>query len=80
VDERTAVCGFWAEIDGVKFQGKVMENEEAKDTYEDAIGIFPNMTSFNNSTIASGKGAYLLEQVESDLFQVEIEYFFFWSN
>lgn len=48
VDSRAAVCGFEAEIDGRKLIGKVMSVTEARETYDDAI--------------ASGGGAYLLEQ------------------
>jgi poly [ADP-ribose] polymerase len=56
LDESAAVCGFEANIDDKKLIGVVKESEEAKDIYDDAI--------------ASGKGAYLLEAVAPDVFQV----------
>lgn len=48
LDARAAVCRFEAEVDGHRWVGRVMPDDEARDTYDDAI--------------ASGGGAYLLEQ------------------
>jgi hypothetical protein len=43
-------------VDGKRIIGTVKENQEAQQTYEDAI--------------SSGKGAYLLESISPDAFQV----------
>jgi hypothetical protein len=56
MDNFAAVCDFEAVVDGKKIKGKVKENEEAKEEYDDAI--------------SSGKGAFLLEEVSADVFQV----------
>jgi hypothetical protein len=58
VDDAAAVCSFEAVVNGVVIEGVVKENEEAKEIYDDAI--------------ASGKGAYLLEAIASDVFQVTV--------
>jgi hypothetical protein len=64
LDPKASVSGFWAEIDGNRIDGiikvklhlnlrayPIQEKEEAKNVYDDAI--------------ASGHGAYLLEESES---------------
>ena len=58
MDDSAAVCSFEAVIDGKAIAGVVKENEEAKEIYDDAI--------------ASGKGAYLLESIAPDVFQVSL--------
>jgi Ca-activated chloride channel family protein len=50
LERNSAVCGFFAQIDEQRIDGICKEKEEAKDIYDDAI--------------ASGHGAYLLEQSE----------------
>lgn len=56
LDEAAAVCEFEVVIDDKKLVGIVKENQEAKEIYDDAI--------------AAGKGAYMLEEVSEDVFQV----------
>ena len=56
LDERAAVCGFEAEIDGVVTKGVVQEKEQARDTYHQAV--------------AQGDGAQLLEQKRADVFEL----------
>eukprot|EP01027_Heterolobosea_sp_BB2_P018836 GEZU01026476.1.p1 GENE.GEZU01026476.1~~GEZU01026476.1.p1 ORF type:complete len:389 (+),score=119.12 GEZU01026476.1:143-1309(+) len=51
-----SLCGFQAEIDGVKLNGQVMEKQSAQEKYDDAI--------------SSGQGAYLVEKEEQDLEEV----------
>jgi hypothetical protein len=58
LDERAAVCGFEAEIDGVVTKGVVQEKQQARDTYEQAI--------------AHGDGAQLLEQKRTDVFELKV--------
>ena len=58
IDERAAVCGFEAEIDGVVTKGVVQEKQQARATYEKAI--------------ASGDGAQLLEQKRADIFELTV--------
>jgi hypothetical protein len=50
LDPKASICDFYAEIDDKKVVGQIKEKEAAKDTYDDAI--------------ASGHGAYMLEQNE----------------
>eukprot|EP01116_Phalansterium_solitarium_P016045 TRINITY_DN3631_c0_g1_i2.p1 TRINITY_DN3631_c0_g1~~TRINITY_DN3631_c0_g1_i2.p1 ORF type:complete len:453 (+),score=131.21 TRINITY_DN3631_c0_g1_i2:115-1359(+) len=50
LDAKASVCGFWVEVDGAKIVGQIKEKEKARNTYDDAI--------------ASGHGAYLLEEDE----------------
>lgn len=54
LDEKAAVCGFEAFIKDKHIVGKVKEKEEAHREYQQAI--------------ASGKGAYLLDEEEPDVF------------
>jgi hypothetical protein len=56
LDSRACVTQFWAEIDGKTIMGSIKEKEKAKEIYDDAI--------------ASGNGAYLLEQ--GSIFQLHI--------
>ena len=56
LDERAAVCGFEAEIDGVVTKGVVQEKQQARDTY--------------NQAVAQGDGAQLLEQKRADVFEL----------
>jgi hypothetical protein len=58
VDDIAAVCGFIAELEHTKIIAKCMDKDKAADTYSDAI--------------ASGKGAYLLEQKKGDLFSMSV--------
>lgn len=58
LDERAAVCGFAALVDGVEIVGEVKEREEAFDRYDDAL--------------AEGHGAYLLDQERPDVFTARI--------
>ena len=58
VDDKAAICGFEAFIDGKKVVGKVQEKKEAQNTYDDAI--------------SEGHGAYLLEQQTDNVFTANI--------
>ncbi|HJS74023.1 MAG TPA: VIT and VWA domain-containing protein, partial [Vicinamibacteria bacterium] len=58
LDERAAVCGFAALVDGVEIKGVVKEREEAFDAYDDAL--------------SEGHGAFLLDQERSDVFTARI--------
>ena len=60
LDEQAAVCGFQATIDGRIIVAEVQEKQEARDTYDDAIG--------------SGQSAFLLEESDesSDIFQISV--------
>jgi Ca-activated chloride channel family protein len=58
LDERAAVCGFAALVDGVEILGEVKEREEAFDRYDDAL--------------SQGHGAFLLDQERSDVFTAGI--------
>ena len=60
LDEQAAVCGFQATIDGRTIVAEVQEKQEARDTYDDAIG--------------SGQSAFLLEESDesSDIFQISV--------
>jgi Ca-activated chloride channel family protein len=58
LDERAAVCGFAAIVDGVEIVGEVKEREEAFERYDDAI--------------SEGHGAYLLDQERPDVFTARI--------
>jgi Vault protein inter-alpha-trypsin domain/von Willebrand factor type A domain len=58
LDERAAVCGFAALVDGVEIVGEVVEREEAFERYDDAL--------------SEGHGAFLLDQERSDIFTARI--------
>eukprot|EP01118_Nematostelium_gracile_P006839 TRINITY_DN2208_c0_g1_i1.p1 TRINITY_DN2208_c0_g1~~TRINITY_DN2208_c0_g1_i1.p1 ORF type:complete len:913 (-),score=285.21 TRINITY_DN2208_c0_g1_i1:11-2749(-) len=58
LDAKASVYEFWAEIDGKKVVGTIKEKQKAIETYEDAI--------------ASGHGAYLLEQKKENLFTASV--------
>jgi hypothetical protein len=58
VDEKAAVCGFEADINGRKVIGVIKGNEEAREEYTAAV--------------AQGHGAYLLEQQSADIFEMKI--------
>eukprot|EP01105_Mastigella_eilhardi_P026814 TRINITY_DN7916_c0_g1_i1.p1 TRINITY_DN7916_c0_g1~~TRINITY_DN7916_c0_g1_i1.p1 ORF type:complete len:1257 (-),score=266.49 TRINITY_DN7916_c0_g1_i1:1194-4448(-) len=58
VDDLAGVCGFVAEIDGKRIVAKCMPKEKAQQVYDDAV--------------ASGSGAYLLEQKKEDLFEMSV--------
>lgn len=58
LEEKAAVFGFEAQIDGKKVVGKVHDKEEATNVYDDAI--------------SQGHGAYLLEKKSQDLFTANI--------
>ncbi len=58
LDERAAVCGFAALVDGVEIVGEVKERDEAFDSYDDAI--------------SEGHGAFLLDQERADVFTARI--------
>ncbi len=58
LDERAAVCGFAALVDGVEIVGEVKEREEAFERYDDAL--------------SEGHGAFLLDQERSDVFTARI--------
>ncbi|KAK3719193.1 hypothetical protein QZH41_009606, partial [Actinostola sp. cb2023] len=61
LDEKAAVCGFQATIDGRTIVAEIQEKQEARDTYDDAI--------------SSGHSAFLLEESDesSDIFQINVE-------
>lgn len=58
LDERAAVSGFAALVDGVEIVGEVKAREEAFDRYDDAL--------------ADGHGAFLLDQERPDVFTARI--------
>jgi len=58
LDERAAVCGFAALVDGVEIVGEVKEREAAFERYDDAL--------------VEGHGAYLLDQERPDVFTARI--------
>ena len=58
LDEAAAVCGFSAHVDGVHFDGIVMEREEAFRTYDDAM--------------EAGHGAFLLDEARADVLTVSL--------
>jgi len=58
IDEAAAVCGFSAHVDGVHFDGVVMEREEAFRTYDDAM--------------EAGHGAFLLDEARADVLTVSL--------
>jgi poly [ADP-ribose] polymerase len=51
LDPKASICEFYAEIDDKKVVGQIKEKEAAKNIYDDVI--------------ASGHGAYMLEQQET---------------
>jgi Ca-activated chloride channel family protein len=58
LDERAAVSGFAALVDGVEIQGEVKEREDAFERYDDAL--------------AEGHGAFLLDEERPDVFTARI--------
>ena len=58
LDEKAAVCGFAALVDGVEVLSEVKEREEAFEEYDDAV--------------SEGHGAYLLDQERGDVFTARI--------
>jgi hypothetical protein len=58
VEEGSAVFAFSADIDGRSIQAVVKEKQQAKEEYEDAI--------------SSGHGAYLLQELTGDIFQINV--------
>jgi Ca-activated chloride channel homolog len=58
LDPNASIYNFWAEIDGKKIVGKIEEKEKAINKYDDAM--------------ASGHGAYLLEQKKQDKFSASV--------
>ncbi len=58
LDERAAVCGFEAVIDGTLVVGEVKERDEAFRIYDDAM--------------EAGHGAYLLDEERPDVFQASV--------
>ncbi|HEY7698438.1 MAG TPA: VIT and VWA domain-containing protein [Vicinamibacteria bacterium] len=58
LDERAAVCGFAAIVDGNEIVGEVKEREEAFERYDDAL--------------SEGHGAHLLDQERPDVFTARI--------
>jgi len=58
IDELAGVCGFVAELEDKRIVATCMEKEKAAKTYSDAI--------------ASGQGAYLLEQKKADVFNMSV--------
>jgi len=58
LDERAAVCGFEAEVDGRRIVGEAKEKKEAASLYKNAL--------------AAGEGAFLLEQQRPDVFMVRV--------
>ena len=53
-----AVCGFVAERDGVRIEGRIEAREKAFETYDDAL--------------ADGHGAFLLDQERPNIFTVSV--------
>jgi Ca-activated chloride channel family protein len=58
LDERAAVCGFEAIVDGTLVVGEVQERDQAFETYDDAL--------------ERGHGAFLLDEERPDVFQASI--------
>eukprot|EP00163_Fabomonas_tropica_P003269 TRINITY_DN1275_c0_g1_i1.p2 TRINITY_DN1275_c0_g1~~TRINITY_DN1275_c0_g1_i1.p2 ORF type:complete len:276 (+),score=81.29 TRINITY_DN1275_c0_g1_i1:282-1109(+) len=58
LDEKAAVCGFEAIIDGKRIVGQAKEKEEAFRTYDEAI--------------SRGDGAYLVDEERPDLFTMSV--------
>ena len=58
LDERAAVCGFSAVVNGVRYDGLVKPREEAFATYDDAL--------------AEGHGAFLLDEERPDIFSASV--------
>ncbi len=58
LDERAAVCGFEAIVDGTLVVGEVQERDEAFETYDNAL--------------ERGHGAFLLDEERPDVFQASI--------
>lgn len=58
LDERAAVCGFSAVVNGVRYDGVVKPREEAFATYDDAL--------------AEGHGAFLLDEERPDIFSASV--------
>jgi hypothetical protein len=58
IDELAGVCGFVAEIDDKRIYAECQEKKKARKTYEAAL--------------ASGQGAYLLEQKKGDVFEMSV--------
>lgn len=47
LEDKAAVSGFFAEIDGKKLKGICKEKEAAKDDYDDAIGASNGLDYWN---------------------------------
>ncbi|CAG0896248.1 unnamed protein product, partial [Darwinula stevensoni] len=58
MDDRAAICGFQAEIEGRKIQGQVRKKEEARHIYEESV--------------KQGQTAFLVEETKLDIFQAKI--------
>jgi Vault protein inter-alpha-trypsin domain/von Willebrand factor type A domain len=58
LDERAAVCGFSAVVNGVRYDGVVKPREDAFATYDDAL--------------AEGHGAFLLDEERPDIFSASV--------
>jgi Ca-activated chloride channel family protein len=58
LDERAAVCGFSAVVNGVRYDGVVKPREDAFATYDDAL--------------AEGHGAFLLDEERADVFSASV--------
>jgi Ca-activated chloride channel family protein len=58
LDERAAVCGFNAVVNGVRYDGVVKPREEAFAAYDDAL--------------IEGHGAFLLDEERSDVFSASV--------
>jgi len=58
LDEGAAVCGFEVEIDGRVIRGRVLEREQAFETYDEAM--------------SAGHGAYLLDEERADVFTASV--------
>ena len=58
VDERAAVCGFEATVDGVRYVGQAKERDEAFKEYDDAL--------------EAGHGGFLLDEERADVFTASL--------
>jgi Ca-activated chloride channel family protein len=58
LDEGSAVCGFEAVVDGVRYVGQAMERDEAFKRYDDAL--------------EAGHGGYLLDEARADVFTASL--------
>jgi len=58
VDERAAVCGFEATVDGVRYVGRAMERDKAFKEYDDAL--------------EAGHGGFLLDEERADVFTASL--------